>query len=186
VIFSGDRGRESDDLEGRCSNENCPSQCVLPRLTRICHTVLSRGAREALAPVPRNRGSARATSVALIVSGRRAIRRKPLEAVVPGLRPECRRPCKSFVKRKHTSPDARFLRSAQYRCCRTTGSHMCLSAMVPAMQNWTSIRCIGPEGRHRRLSLCSPPVPKQSEGASGDRSPSPSRHSAGPGGLRAV
>jgi ankyrin repeat protein len=37
-----------------------------------------------------------------------------------------RHPCKSFVKRKHTSPDARFLRSAQYRCCGTTSSHMCL------------------------------------------------------------
>src|SRR6516165_3897150 len=51
-----------------------------------------------------------------------------------GLRPRtcCRHPCK-FVKRKHTSPDARFLRSAQYRCRGTTSSHMCLSAVVPAV-----------------------------------------------------
>ena len=39
----------------------------------------------------------------------------------------------AFVKRKHTSLDARFLRSAQYRCYGTTSSHMCLSAVVPAV-----------------------------------------------------
>ena len=42
-------------------------------------------------------------------------------------------PCKSFVKRKHTSLDTRFLRSAQYRCRGTNSSHVCLSAMVPAV-----------------------------------------------------
>jgi hypothetical protein len=34
-------------------------------------------------------------------------------------------------------------------------------------QNQTSIRCLGPEGRHRRLSVCSLPVLKQSEGSLG-------------------
>src|ERR1700722_12925010 len=47
-------------------------------------------------------------------------------------------------------------------------------------QNWTSICCLGPEGRHRRLSLCSLPVPKQFEGASGACAPSLSRPPAGP------
>ena len=34
-------------------------------------------------------------------------------------------------------------------------------------QNQTSIHCLGPGGRHRSLSVCSLPVPKQSEGSLG-------------------
>ena len=51
--------------------------------------------------------------------------------------------------------------------CRTAQLAFCLSAVVPAFANQTSIRCLGPEGRHRRLSVCSLPVLKQSEGSLG-------------------
>jgi hypothetical protein len=50
-----------------------------------------------------------------------------------------------------------------------SGSQSCASRQwfLPS-QNQTSICCLGPGGPHRRLSLCSLPVPKQSVGASAD------------------
>jgi hypothetical protein len=81
--------------------------------------------------------------------------------------PYSRRPCKSFVKGNRILLSAR-LGSAQDADARTGSSHVCLSAGGScSSQNRTSICCLGPEGRHRRLSLCSLPVPKQFEGASG-------------------
>jgi len=65
-------------------------------------------------------------------------------------------------------------------------SQVCLSALVPALAE-PDIHLLSQtgEGRHRRLSLCSLPVLKQSEGSLGSWSPSLSRQSAGPGSLRA-
>jgi hypothetical protein len=51
--------------------------------------------------------------------------------------------------------------------CRTAQLAFCLSAGFLLSQNQTSIHCLGPGGRHRRLSVCSLPVPKQSEGSLG-------------------
>ncbi len=45
-------------------------------------------------------------------------------------------------------------------------ARMCASRRGSCLsQNRTSIRCLRPCGRHRRLSLCSLPVPKQFEGS---------------------
>ena len=85
-----------------------------------------------------------------------------------GLFPCCRRPCKSVVKRKQNSPDARYggARKTEYfqNCQRAT----CASRRrFLRSQNRTSICCLRPGDLHRRSSLCSLPVPKQSEGSLG-------------------
>jgi len=69
-----------------------------------------------------------------------------------------------FVKEKQSPPDARF---GGARPCTLVGigsPHLCLSAVVPAFAE-PDIHSLSraPEGRHRRLSLCSLPVLKQSE-----------------------
>ena len=46
-------------------------------------------------------------------------------------------------------------------------SHFASRRWFLPSQNQTSIRCLGPKGRHRRLSVCSLPVLKQSEGSLG-------------------
>src|SRR4051794_8735391 len=60
------------------------------------------------------------------------------------------------------------MRSAQNTFRRLPSLHVCLSAVVPASQNRTSICCLRSlQDRQRRLSFCSLPVPKQSEGSLG-------------------
>jgi hypothetical protein len=61
-------------------------------------------------------------------------------------------------------------------------AHKCLSAGGPR-RTGHPFAVSGSKSRHRRLSWCSLPVPKQSVGAWGS-DPSPSRQSAGPGSLR--
>jgi len=69
-----------------------------------------------------------------------------------------------FVKGKRSPPDARFggARTSAFASIRSP--HLCLSAVVPAFAE-PDIHSLSraPEGRHRRLSLCSLPVLKQFE-----------------------
>src|SRR5271157_5893928 len=97
--------------------------------------------------------------------------------------PDCRPPCKSLSRE-----NAALLRSAQNPICRTRrSSQLCLSAVGScSTQNRTSIRCLGPAGRHRRLSLCSLPVLKQFEESLGSLISVAQSATAGPGRLRAV
>jgi len=61
-------------------------------------------------------------------------------------------------------------RAREARTLRIQNRSACIFAsrrwFLPS-QNQTSIRCHGPEGRHLRLSMCSLPVLKQSEGSLG-------------------
>src|ERR1700693_1575253 len=81
-----------------------------------------------------------------------------------GLLPGSRHPCKSLSRGKHSSPDARFGGARTNVPASIRSSHLCLSAVVPAFAE-PDIHSLSraPEGRHRRLSLCSLPVLKQFE-----------------------
>jgi hypothetical protein len=57
--------------------------------------------------------------------------------------------------------------SAHFSDAEPLSSHFASRRWSLLSQNQTSIHCLGPEGRHRRLSVCSLPVPKQSEGSLG-------------------
>ena len=57
--------------------------------------------------------------------------------------------------------------SAHFSDVEPLSSHFASRRWFLPSQNQTSIRCLGPEGRHRRLSVCSLPVLKQSEGSLG-------------------
>src|SRR5947209_18087243 len=65
---------------------------------------------------------------------------------LPGSNPaqltDCRLPCKSFVKRKQSTPDARVRGARKRRLGKSPSAHVCLSAVVPASQNRTSICCL--------------------------------------------
>jgi hypothetical protein len=57
--------------------------------------------------------------------------------------------------------------SAHFSDAEPLSSHFASRRWFLPSQNQTSIHCLGPKGRHRRLSVCSLPVPKQSEGSRG-------------------
>ena len=58
-----------------------------------------------------------------------------------------RPPCKSSVKRKQRSPDARFRGARKNAYARTFSSHVCLAAMVPAFRRTGHPLAVsGPEG----------------------------------------
>jgi hypothetical protein len=57
--------------------------------------------------------------------------------------------------------------SAHFSDAEPLSSHFASRRWFLTSQNQTSIHCLGPKGRHRRLSVCSLPVPKQSEGGLG-------------------
>jgi hypothetical protein len=66
-------------------------------------------------------------------------------------------------RKKYTSPDARF-GGARKKYKADFPARTCASRQwFLSSQNQTSICCLRPGGRHRRLSLCSQPIPKQFE-----------------------
>jgi hypothetical protein len=70
----------------------------------------------------------------------------------------------------------RFIVRVRYRRNQDSSAHLRLSADGPcSQQDRTSICSLGPEGRRRRLSLCSLPVPKHREGSLGSRLRRPGR-----------
>ena len=85
------------------------------------------------------------------------------------LSPSGRRPCKSVVKRKQNSPDARYggARKNEYRQISQLATCASRRWFLPFAE--PDIHLLSPAwvGLLRRLSLCSPPVPKQSEGSLG-------------------
>ena len=87
----------------------------------------------------------------------------------------------------HTSPDARFGGARTREAVRTRSSHACLSAMVPAFAE-PDIHSLSRilADRHRRLSVCSLPVLKQSGESLGSLISVAQSATAGPGSLRAV
>src|SRR5438876_12171437 len=86
------------------------------------------------------------------------------EVHLRSLPPLDRHPCKSSVKEKHGCPGA-LGRARIFGNAEPLSSHFASRRWSLLSQNQTSIHCLGPEGRHRRLSVCSLPVPKQSEGS---------------------
>ena len=101
--------------------------------------------------------------------------------------PDCRPPCKSFVKGEKDSPDARLGGARTIEAIRTRSSHVCLSAVVPAFAE-PDIHSLSQvhADRHRRLSVCSLPVLKQFEESLGSLISVAQSATAGPGSLRAV
>ena len=85
------------------------------------------------------------------------------------LSPCGRRPCKSVVKRKQNSPDARYGGARKSQHLQNPQLATCASRrwFLPLAE--PDIHLLSPArvGLLRRLSLCSPPVPKQSEGSLG-------------------
>jgi hypothetical protein len=79
-----------------------------------------------------------------------------------------RHPCKSLSREKTTLPTRATEERAKPAMQNSAASHVCLSAVVPAFAE-PDIHSLSPapKGLHRRLSLCSLPVPKQSEGSLG-------------------
>src|SRR5207244_8228183 len=69
----------------------------------------------------------------------------------------------SLCQGEKDSPEARFGGARTANSGRTRSSHVCLSAMVPAFAE-PDIHSLSQilADRHRRLSVCSPPVLKQS------------------------
>src|SRR6266699_353632 len=85
------------------------------------------------------------------------------------------------------SPDARLGGARTIEAIRTRSSHVCLSAVVPAFAE-PDIHSLSQvhADRHRRLSVCSPPVLKQFEESLGSLISVAQSATAGPGSLRAV
>jgi len=71
-----------------------------------------------------------------------------------------------FCQGEKDSPEARFGGARTTICFGARSSHVCLSAVVPAFAE-PDIHSLSRvlEDRHRRLSMCSLPVLKQSEGS---------------------
>ena len=88
-----------------------------------------------------------------------------------------RHPCKSLVNRKARGLWARCGERA-VDLIRICAAHVCLSAVVPAFLAEPDIhlRSQAPRSRHRRLSVCSLPVPKQTEGSLGSCLRRPAGH----------
>jgi len=97
------------------------------------------------------------------------------ELTPAGTSAHSRLPCKSLSSGTRTLPGA-LARARDTKLLRTHSSHECLSAEVPAFAE-PDIHSLSqaPEGRHRRLSLCSLPVPKQYGESLRSESPSLSR-----------
>ena len=93
----------------------------------------------------------------------------------------------SLCQGKKDSPEARFGGARTANFGRTRSSHVCLSAMVPAFAepDIDSLSQILAD-RHRRLSVCSLPVLKQSGESLGSLLSVAQSATAGPGSLRAV
>jgi len=81
----------------------------------------------------------------------------------------CRPPCKSVVKRKQNSPDARYGGARKIEHAQNPRLATCASRrwFLPLAEPDIHLLSPAPEGLLRRLSLCSLPVPKQSEGSLG-------------------
>src|ERR1700758_5374704 len=101
--------------------------------------------------------------------------------------PVCRLPCKSFVKEKKILLTRASEERALLGPVRTRSSHVCLSAMVPAFAE-PDIHSLSQilADRHRRWSVCSLPVLKQSGESLGSLMSVAQSATAGPGSLRAV
>ena len=82
------------------------------------------------------------------------------------LSPSGRHLCKSLSREKTSLPTRATEERAKSIMQNSAASHICLSAVVPAFAE-PDIHLLSraPKGLHRRLSLCSLPVPKQSEGS---------------------
>jgi hypothetical protein len=90
-------------------------------------------------------------------------------------------------REKKDSPEARFGGARTANSGRPRSSHACLSAMVPAFAE-PDIHSLSRilADRHRRLSVCSLPVLKQSGESLGSLISVAQSATAGPGSLRAV
>src|SRR5207253_3164706 len=99
----------------------------------------------------------------------------------------CRRPCKSLVKGEKILLTRALGGARTAEPARTRSSHACLSAMVPAFAE-PDIHSLSRilADRHRRLSVCSLPVLKQSGESLGSLISVAQSATAGPGSLRAV
>src|SRR5256885_16161467 len=93
----------------------------------------------------------------------------------------------SLCQGEKDSPEARFGGARTANSGRTRSSHACLSAMVPAFAE-PDIHSLSRilADRHRRLSVCSLPVLKQSGESLGSLISVAQSATAGPGSLRAV
>ncbi len=76
-------------------------------------------------------------------------------------------PCKSLSREKTTLPTRATEERAKSIMQNSAASHVCLSAcwLLPSAEPDIHSLSRAPKGLHRRLSLCSLPVPKQSEGS---------------------
>src|SRR2546425_6429400 len=93
----------------------------------------------------------------------------------------------SLCQGEKDSPEARFGGACTANSGRTRSSHVCLSAMVPAFAE-PDIHSLSQvlADHHRRLSVCSVPVLKQSGESLGSLMSVAQSATAGPGSLRAV
>jgi hypothetical protein len=93
----------------------------------------------------------------------------------------------SLCQGEKDPPEARFGGARTANSGRTRSSHPCLSAMVPAFAE-PDIHSLSRilADRHRRLSVCSLPVLKQSGESLGSLISVAQSATAGPGSLRAV
>src|SRR5437764_15347322 len=93
----------------------------------------------------------------------------------------------SLCQEERKAPDGRFGGARTANSGRTRSSHTCLSAMVPAFAE-PDIHSLSRilADRHRRLSVCSLPVLKQSGESLGSLMSVAQSATAGPGSLRAV
>src|SRR5437660_9858744 len=92
-----------------------------------------------------------------------------------------------LCQEKSNPPDARFGGARTVEPVGTRSSHACLSAMVPAFAE-PDIHSLSQilAYRHRRLSVCSLPVLKQTGESLGSLISVAESATAGPGSLRAV
>ncbi len=93
----------------------------------------------------------------------------------------------SLCQGEKNPPDARYGGARTLNSGRTRSSHACLSAMVPAFAE-PDIHSLSQilADRHRRLSVCSLPVLKQTGESLGSLISVAQSATAGPGSLRAV
>jgi len=96
-------------------------------------------------------------------------------------------PCKSLSREKKILLTRASEERALLSLSEPAASHVCLSAVVPAFAE-PDIHSLSQvhADRHRRLSVCSLPVPKQFEESLGSLISVAQSATAGPGSLRAV
>src|SRR5207237_5139556 len=99
----------------------------------------------------------------------------------------CRHPCKSLSREKKILLTRASEERALLSLSEPAASHVCLSAVVPAFAE-PDIHSLSQvlADHHRRLSVCSLPVPKQFEESLGRLISVAQSATAGPGSLRAV